>query len=258
MRVAINCDMGEGFGRWDLGPDREIMDFITAANIACGFHAGDPSRMAATVRLAASKGVGVGAHPSYPDLQGFGRRLMDMEPDEVRDFVMYQIGALQAFARACGTRVEHVKAHGALYNRAADDEATAQAVVEAALQLDPDLVIVALSGSRMEQVARALGARVAAEAFADRGYDARGRLVSRRHPGAVIHDPDVVAERVWTMIREGRVKAVTGEWVPVRADTVCVHSDSPGALAILRRLHQSLTARGVELVSIGQVVTHPA
>src|SRR5690606_3495757 len=175
MRVASNCDLGEGFGRWDLGPDAELLELITAANIACGMHAGDPPRMAATVRLAAAKGVGIGAHPSYPDLQGFGRRYMDMAPEDVRDFVTYQVGALQAFARACGARVEHVKAHGALYNRAADDEATARAIVEGALQADPDLVIVVLAGSRLEQVARAMGARVACEAFADRGYDARGR-----------------------------------------------------------------------------------
>ncbi|HLT59239.1 MAG: LamB/YcsF family protein [Limnochordales bacterium] len=253
MRVAINCDLGEGFGRWDLGPDAELLELITAANIACGMHAGDPPRMAATVRLAAAKGVGIGAHPSYPDLQGFGRRYMDMAPEDVRDFVTYQVGALQAFARACGARVEHVKAHGALYNRAADDEATARAIVEGALQADPDLVIVVLAGSRLEQVARAMGARVACEAFADRGYDARGRLVSRREPGAVIHDPDAVAERVWTMLREGRVRTVTGQWVPVRADTICVHGDSPGAVDILRRLRQHLLDQGVQLVSIGQL-----
>jgi len=254
MRVAINCDMGEGFGRWDLGPDEELLDYITAANIACGLHAGDPPRMAAIVRLAKEKGVGIGAHPSYPDLQGFGRRFMDMAPEEIRDFVTYQVGALQAFARALGARVEHVKAHGALYNRAADDEATARAIVEGALRADPDLVIVALSGSRFEEVARAMGARVASEAFGDRGYDARGRLVSRRQPGAIVHDPDAVAERVWTMVSQGRVQAVTGEWVPLKADTICVHGDSPGALEILKRLRRSLMDRGVELVTIGQMV----
>lgn len=254
MRVAINCDLGEGFGRWDLGPDAELMELITAANIACGLHAGDPPRMSATVRLAAEKGVGIGAHPSYPDLQGFGRRYMDMPPEEVRDFVTYQVGALQAFARAHGAKVEHVKAHGALYNRAADDEATARAIVEGALQANPDLVIVVLAGSRFEEVAREMGARVASETFADRGYDARGRLLSRRLPGAIVHDPDVVAERVWTMVSEGRVQAVTGEWVPVKADTICVHGDSPGAVAMLRGLRQSLLDKGVELVTIGQMV----
>lgn len=254
MRVALNCDMGEGFGRWDLGNDEELLDLITAANIACGLHAGDPPRMASLVRLAAAKGVGVGAHPSYPDLQGFGRRYMDMTPAEVRDFVTYQVGALQAFARSAGTRVEHVKAHGALYNRAADDEATARAIVEGALNADPDLVIVVLAGSRFEQVARGMGARVACEAFADRGYDARGRLVSRRDPGAILHDPETVAQRVWTMISEGRVRAVTGEWIPLKADTICVHGDSPGAVDLLKALRASLLARGVDLVPIAQSI----
>ncbi|MBO8142406.1 MAG: LamB/YcsF family protein [Firmicutes bacterium] len=253
MRVAINADLGEGYGRWDLGSDDELMDYITAANIACGVHAGDPSRMSSAVRTALAKGVGIGAHPSYPDRQGFGRRFMDLTPDEVRDWVTYQIGALQAFAAAFGGRVEHVKAHGALYNRAADDEATARAIVEGVLRVDPNLVIVALSGSRFEQVARDMGARVVAEAFADRAYDRHGRLVSRRQPGAVLHDPAAVAERVWTMVSEGRVQAATGEWVPVRADTVCVHGDSPGAAGLLARLRQTLADRGVELVSIGQL-----
>lgn len=253
MRVALNCDLGEGFGRWDLGADEELMNYITAANIACGMHAGDPPRIAATVRLAAAKGVGIGAHPSYPDLQGFGRRFMDMAPDEIRDFVTYQVGALQAFARAAGARVEHVKAHGALYNRAADDEATARAIVEGVLQADPDLVVVVLSGSRFEQVAREMGARVACEVFGDRAYDANGRLVSRRQPGSVIHDPEIVAERVWRMVSEGRVQAITGEWVPVKADTICVHGDSPGAVAMVSRIREVLTARGVQLVTIGQL-----
>jgi len=205
------------------------------------------------VRLAAAKGVGIGAHPSYPDLQGFGRRFMDMAPDEIRDFVTYQVGALQAFARAAGARVEHVKAHGALYNRAADDEATARAIVEGVLQADPDLVVVVLSGSRFEQVAREMGARVACEVFGDRAYDANGRLVSRRQPGSVIHDPEIVAERVWRMVSEGRVQAITGEWVPVKADTICVHGDSPGAVAMVARIREVLLSRGVQLVSIGRL-----
>lgn len=254
MQIAINCDMGEGYGRWDMGSDEQVMPYITAANIACGFHAGDPSRIARTVRLAAAHGVGIGAHPSYPDLQGFGRRAMHMSPDEVRDMVTYQIGALAAFARACGARLEHVKPHGALYNRCAEDETTARAVIEAARQVDPSLVIVVLAGSAFEKAAKNMGYPYAREVFADRGYDAAGRLVPRGLPGAVLTDADVIAERVWLMVREGRVQAVTGEWLHVRADTVCIHGDAAGVIDIARRIHTTLTARGVNLLTLSRLI----
>lgn len=254
MRIAVNCDVGESYGRWELGADEQVMGFITAANIACGFHAGEPSRIGATVRMAVEKGVGIGAHPSYPDLQGFGRRFMDLTPTEVSDMVTYQLGALQAFARAYGGRVEHVKPHGALYNRCADDEATARAVIEGVQRVDPTLVMVVLAGSPFEQIARSMGIPFAREVFADRGYDARGRLISRRAPGALVQNPEEVSERVWTMVSERRVQAVTGEWVAVEADTVCVHGDTPGAVDIVRRLHDTLTERGVTLLTIGQLI----
>lgn len=253
MRIAINCDLGESYGRWELGADEQVMDFITAANIACGFHAGDPTRMAAAVRLASAKGVGIGAHPSYPDLQGFGRRAMEMTPAEVRDMVTYQIGALQAFALAHGTRVEHVKPHGALYNRCADDEETARAVIEGAHGVDATLVMVVLAGSVFEDVARDMGAPYVREVFADRGYDANGRLVPRGTPGSVILDADTIVERAWTVVSQGRIRAVTGEWVSVEADTICVHGDTNGVVDIARRLHEALQERGASLLTIGQL-----
>lgn len=253
MRIAINCDLGESYGRWELGADEQVMDFITAANIACGFHAGDPTRMAAAVRLAVAKGVGIGAHPSYPDLQGFGRRNMDMTPAEVRDVVTYQLGALQAFASAHGGYVEHVKPHGALYNRCADDEDTARAVIEGAHRVDPTLVMVVPAGSVFEEVARDMGAPYVREVFADRGYDARGRLVPRGTPDSVIHDPDLIVERAWTVVSQGRVQAVTGEWVSVEADTICVHGDTIGVVDIARRVHDTLNERGASLLTIGQL-----
>lgn len=254
MRVALNCDLGEGFGRWDLGPDEQLMEHITAANIACGLHAGDPPRMARTVQLAIQHDVGIGAHPSYPDLQGFGRRFMDIDPEELRDYVTYQIGALAAFVTAFGGTMEHVKPHGALFNRAAEDEATAKAVVEGVQRVDRELIIVGLPDSATEAAARRMGAPFAREAFADRGYDSNGRLLPRSVPGAVLDDPDVIAERVWTMVSEGRLQAADGQWLSIAADTVCVHGDSPGAVAILRRLGETLAERGVRLCRTREIV----
>lgn len=254
MRIAVNCDLGEGFGRWDVGPDEQLMKHITAANIACGLHAGDPPRMARTVQMAIQHGVGIGAHPSYPDLQGFGRRFMNIDPDELRDYVTYQIGALGAFVAAFGGKMEHVKPHGALFNRAADDEATAKAVVEGVQRVDPELIIVGLPDSAAEDAARRMGVPFAREVFADRGYDGNGRLLSRSVPGAVLSDPEIIGERVWTMVSEGRVQTADGRWIPVAADTVCVHGDSPGAVDILRHIRETLTQRGVRLCTTGDLI----
>lgn len=249
MRVTINCDIGEGFGRWDLGADDGLMKHITAANIACGLHAGDPPRMAKTVQMAIENNVGIGAHPSYPDRQGFGRRFMDMAQADLRDFIMYQIGALQAFVDAAGGVMEHVKAHGALFNRAADDEATARAIIEGVHRINSELIVVVLSGTVFEEVARDMGARFAREVFADRAYDRRGRLLPRSEKGSVIDDPEEVAARALTMVREGRVKAVTGEWVSVDPDTICVHSDTEGAVEMARHLRETLEQHGVSLLT---------
>lgn len=255
MRVAINCDLGEGFGRWDLTPDERLLQHIDVANIACGFHAGDPPRIAATVQAAVAAGVGIGAHPSYPDRQGFGRRYMDMAPSELRDFVTYQIGALQAFARACGGTVEHVKVHGALYNFASVDERAAKAVVAGSLRADPDIIIMALSGSVLEHVARDKGARVAREAFADRAYDRDGQLVSRKEPGSVLTDVHAIAEQVANIVQQQRVQAISGEWVPLAADTVCIHGDTAGAVDIAQQLRTVLARRDVSFTTLGPLLS---
>lgn len=254
MRVALNCDLGEGFGRWDLGADEQLMRYITAANIACGLHAGDPPRIARTVQMAIQHNVGIGAHPSYPDLQGFGRRFMDIDPDDLRDYVTYQIGALDAFVTAFGGAMEHVKPHGALFNRAAEDEATAKAVVEGVQRVNQKLVIVGLPDSATEDAARRMGAPFAREAFADRGYDGNGRLLPRSVPGAVLTEPKAIAERVWTLVSEGRVQAANGRWLSVAADTVCVHGDSPGAVDIVRHLRETLVERGAQLCTTREII----
>lgn len=254
VRIALNCDLGEGYGRWELTPDEALLPHIDAANIACGVHAGDPTRMRTVTEKAVALGVGIGAHPSYPDRHGFGRRPMTMDPVELRDLITYQIGALQAFARAAGGRVEHVKAHGALYNAAATDPQVAAAVVDGAMRADPQLIVVALAGSVLERTARDKGARVAREAFADRAYDAQGRLLSRSEPGAVLTDVRAIADQVRHIVREGRVRAISGQWVPVAADTVCLHGDTPGAAQLVAQVRELLRQDGIAFGPIGLVV----
>lgn len=247
LRVDINCDLGEGFGRYTLGPDEELLRVVTSANIACGFHAGDPSTMRRTVALARELGVAVGAHPGYPDLVGFGRREMKADFREVEDFIIYQVGALEAMARAEGLKLSHVKAHGALYNQAARDPALAAALARAVAAVDRHLVLVALSGSALLRAGREAGLAVAGEVFADRGYLADGRLSPRGQPGALVTDPARVAERALRMVREGRVTAVTGEDVPVDVDTICVHGDSPGAAGVATALRAALEGAGIRV-----------
>jgi len=244
MRIDLNCDLGEG-----AGSDARIMPLVTSVNVACGFHAGGPEAMRRTVRLARKHGVAVGAHPSYPDRAGLGRRFLAASADEVRDDVTYQIGALWAFCRAEGVRLTHVKAHGALYNAAAGDVDLARALCEAARAIDPALAVVCLAGSPMADVAREMGVPCAQEAFADRAYTSSGTLVPRRKPGAVIDDPERVAERVSLMAREHRVVAVDGSEVPVHATTICVHGDNPGAEQIVAAVRARLAVDGVEVKS---------
>jgi 5-oxoprolinase (ATP-hydrolysing) subunit A len=232
--IDLNCDMGEGYGAWGMGDDERLAPLVSSMNVACGFHASDPATMRRTVRLAKRHGVAVGAHPSYPDRVGFGRRPLAATPDEVRDDVTYQIGALWAFCRAEGVPLRHVKAHGALYGAAAQDEALAAAVCEAARAIDPALAVVGLAGSRMAEVARRLGVRWVGEAFADRAYRSDGALLSRREPGAVIHDQAAVAERVARLAREGRLQAADGSDLWLEAGTLCIHGDTPGALELVR------------------------
>jgi UPF0271 protein len=251
-RIDINCDMGEGFGAYTLGLDADIIPHITSANIACGFHAGDPGGMRATVSLAERHHVGVGAHPGFPDLRGFGRRAMQAAPAEITDDLVYQIGALTAFTQ--GKRLQHVKPHGALYNMAVDREAVARAIGDAILAVDRDLILVVLAGSQWEQVARGMGLRVAREVFADRAFDARGALVPRSVPGAVIHDASSVVERSLRLVVEHRVTAITGEALELHADTICLHGDTPGAVSLAASLRRALELAGVDVVPMAGLV----
>jgi 5-oxoprolinase (ATP-hydrolysing) subunit A len=245
IAIDLNCDMGEGYGRWALGEDERIAPLVSSINIACGFHASDPGTMRRTVQLAKRHGVAVGAHPSFPDRVGFGRRLLAATPEEVRDDVTYQIGALWAFCRAEGVPLRHVKPHGALYNAAAADPALARAVCEAVRAVDPELVVVCLAGSRMAEVARGLGVRWVGEAFADRAYARDGALVSRREPGAVLHDPALVVERVARLAREGRVATADGGELALDARTVCIHGDTPGAADLAAAVRARLDKDGI-------------
>jgi len=247
--VDLNADLGEGFGIWELGDDDAMLEIVTSANVACGFHAGDPVRLASTCQSAAACGVRVGAQVGYHDLAGFGRRYIDVEAAELTADVIYQIGALQALARTAGTTVGYVKPHGALYNTIVKDRDQARAVAEAVHAVDPALPVLGLSGSVFFDEARRLGLRTVAEAFADRAYRPDGQLVSRREKGAVLHDPNQIAERVATMVASGRVTAADGSTIDVEVESVCVHGDSPGAVEIATAVRKRLLADGVELAA---------
>ena len=251
-RIDFNCDMGESFGMYKLGFDEEVIKYITSANIACGFHAGDPQWMRHTVKLAEENGVAVGAHPSFPDLNGFGRREMNATPDEVKNDVTYQVGALQAFTGS--KRLQHVKPHGAMYNMAVDDESLAQAICQAILDVDPEMVIVALAESQWVKVAEDMGLRVAREIFADRALNSDGTLVSRSKPGSVIHDVNEVVERSVRMVTEGKAISIDGQVIDVRADSLCLHGDTPGAVEMARAVRSGLEDAGVEVLPLGQLV----
>lgn len=251
-RIDFNCDMGESFGSYKLGQDEEVIKYITSANVACGFHAGDPQWMHHTVKLAEEHGVAVGAHPSFPDLQGFGRRNMVLTSAEAKDDVMYQIGALKAFTIDHG--LQHVKPHGAMYNMAVDGGDLAKAINEAVLEIDPEMILIVLAGSPWASVAREMGLRVATEAFADRALNPDGTLVSRSKPGSVIHDLDKVVERSLKMVTEGRATAINGEEVEVQADTLCLHGDTPGAVEMARAVRNGLRDAGVEIVRLREMV----
>lgn len=245
--IDLNADLGESFGSWSMGDDAALLAVVTSANIACGFHAGDPTTLLRTCRAAAERGVAIGAHVSYHDLAGFGRRFVDVHPDDLAADVLYQIGALDGIARACGTRVSYVKPHGALYNTIAHDRAQAHAVIEALQALGGELPLVVLAGSPLAGWARQAGLTVIEEAFADRGYTPQGTLVSRREPGAVLHDAQAVADRMLQLVTQGTVPAVDDSTVRVRADSICVHGDSPGAVAMARAVRQRLQAAGVAI-----------
>ncbi|MBI4305475.1 MAG: LamB/YcsF family protein [Chloroflexi bacterium] len=250
--IDFNCDMGESFGAYKLGLDEEVIKHVSSVNIAAGFHAGDPNWMARTVWLAEQQGVAIGAHPSYPDLPGFGRRDMTLTPEEVRNVVTYQIGALAAFP--AGHRLQHVKPHGAMYNKAVGDEAEASAIVEAIRAYDPSLIHVVLAGSKWEQVARKAGARVAREAYSDRAITPQGTLVPRSQPGAVIHDEELVVRRTVKIAVEGRVVAVDGSEIEFDADTICLHGDTPGAVQLALEIRKELAKAGVKVKPMREII----
>ena len=245
--IDLNCDLGESFGAYTIGMDEKVIPFITSANVACGFHAGDPLVMQRTVALCKQSGAAVGAHPGFPDLQGFGRRQMKLTPAEAKACVQYQIGALKAFCDAAGVPLHHVKPHGALYNMAGKDRALADAICAAVKESAPGAVLLALSGSEMVKAAQAIGLPVANEVFADRGYRPDGSLVPRGTPGAMIEDEDEAIARVIRMVTEGKVTANDGTDIAIQADSVCVHGDGPKALAFVEKIGAALQVAGVEL-----------
>ncbi|MDN5717801.1 MAG: LamB/YcsF family protein [Janibacter sp.] len=247
MQIDLNADLGESFGSWTLGDDDAMLEVVTSANVACGFHAGDPSVLRHSCERAAERGVAVGAQVGYRDLAGFGRRFIDMVPAELTDDVLYQIGALEAFAKVAGTRVRYVKPHGALYNAIVHHEAQAAAVVEAVVSYDRTLPVLGLPGSAWLRLAEEAGLTTVGEAFADRAYTPEGTLVSRREAGAVLHDPVEIAERCVRIATKGEVVATDGSVVPAPAGSLCVHGDSPGAVTIAREVRAGLERAGVSL-----------
>lgn len=245
--VDLNADMGESYGAWTMGDDAALLDIVTSANIACGFHAGDWDVMATTMQRAVEKGVGIGAHPGFPDLHGFGRQRMKMPRASLQNLVRYQVGAALAMARAAGGEVRHLKLHGALANMASEDEAMARACYEAALSVAPDIIIMVLAGTAQQRAASALGCPTACEIFADRAYNDDATLVDRSLPGAVIHDPERAGKRMADMVGEGAIITESGKRIPTRIDTICLHGDTPTAVRIAGEVRRSLQDSGVAL-----------
>lgn len=251
ISIDLNCDMGESYGVYKLGYDEEAMPYVTSINVACGFHASDPGNMWQTIRLAKKYGVAIGAHPGFPDLVGFGRRSMAASPEEIKADVIYQIGALWAFCQAEGMKMQHVKVHGALYNQAEKDITVALAVAEAIKAVDPELYMLCLANSEMVKAAKQVGIKYVEEAFADRAYTAQGSLVSRKLAGSVIHDANLSAERVLDMVKHKQVTAIDGAIVPIHAQTICVHGDTPGAVDMIKAIRAKLEQEGVTLRPFG-------
>ena len=251
MRIDLNSDLGESFGPWPMGQDATLMPSISSANVACGFHAGDPGAMRATVAMAKAHGVAVGAHPGFPDLVGFGRREMKATPQEVEDFVVYQVAALVGVAAAQGVRLQHVKAHGALYTMACRDRSLADAIARAVASLDRSLILFGLPNSELLRAGEAAGLRVAAEAFADRAYENDGSLAARSKPGSVIHDTAVVVARAVRMAKSGDVVSLDGSVITLNAQTICLHGDTPGASMLAAQVRKGLEAAGVSVAALG-------
>ncbi|WP_353951909.1 5-oxoprolinase subunit PxpA [Knoellia sp. S7-12] len=249
MQIDLNSDLGESLGTWQLGDDAAMLDLVTSANVACGFHAGDSLTLQQTCAQAVERGVVIGAQVGYRDLVGFGRRFIDMDPAELTADVIYQVGALEMLAKVAGGRVAYVKPHGALYNAIVHHEAQAAAVVRAVLAIDPQLPVMGLPGSAFLRQAEEAGLRTVAEAFADRAYTPEGTLVSRREPGAVLHDADEVARRMVRLVTDGVITAIDGTEIPVRADSICTHGDSPGAVEMAKAVRAALTEAGVTITA---------
>lgn len=252
--VDLNSDVGESYGTYKLGLDEEVLKYVSSVNIACGWHAGDPMVMEKTVALAGTNRLGIGAHPGYPDLLGFGRRNMDISPKEARNYMIYQVGALNAFAQAAGSDLQHIKLHGAFYNKVSADAALAKEVAKAIYDVDKNLIVLALAGSELVKASRELGLKVAEEVFADRAYNPDGSLVSRKLPGAVIHDKNLAIERVKSMVTSGKVTAIDGKEISINADSICVHGDNPEAVAFVKLIRERLEADGILIKPIKEFI----
>lgn len=253
-KVDLNCDMGESFGAYKLGRDEEILDFITSANIACGFHAGDPATIRKTVQLAMEKNVGIGVHPGLQDLVGFGRRNMQISPQEAYDLVVYQIGAIYAFAKSEGGKIQHVKPHGALYNMAAKSAPLSEAIAEAIYKVDPELILFGLAGGELVKAGKKIGLRTANEVFADRTYQQDGSLTPRTDSQALITNHEAAVNQVIQMVKEGKVTSLQGINVPIQADTICIHGDGANALDFARYISDSLKDAGIEIAKIKEIL----
>ncbi len=253
-KVDLNSDLGESFGNYKLGLDGDVLKYISSANIACGWHAGDPMVMDKTVSLALEANVAIGAHPGYPDLLGFGRREMKVTNEEAKNYVKYQIGALWAFAQGRGMKLQHVKPHGGLYNMAAVDAELAKAIAEGVYEVDKNLILMGLANSELIKAGRNAGLKVANEVFADRAYNSDGTLVSRKKEGAMIHDRDLAISRVVHMVKEGKVCAITGEDIDIRADSICVHGDNPQAVEFVNSIKKALEEERVKIAPIGEFI----
>lgn len=253
-RVDLNSDLGESFGNYKLGMDADIIPLVSSANVACGYHASDPLVMNKTIAMAREAGIHVGAHPGFPDLMGFGRRNMVVSPDEAKAYTLYQLGALDAFCKVHGVKMQHVKPHGAMYNMAGKDYTLSKAICEAIYEYDKELIVMALSGGELVHAAEDMGLKVAREVFADRAYEEDGSLVNRRKEGAMITDENVAIERVVRMIKEQKVTAITGKDIPIKADSICVHGDGVKALAFVKKIRETLTAEGIEIVPLAEIL----
>jgi UPF0271 protein len=249
--VDLNCDMGESFGPYRMGKDEEILHYVTSANIACGYHAGDPATMRKTVQMAIEKNVGIGAHPGLPDLVGFGRREINISPQEAYDLVIYQMGALSGFVKSEGGKIQHVKPHGALFNMAAKSAPLSEAIAEAVYKVDPECILFGLAGSELVKAGKKIGLRTASEVFSDRTYQKDGSLTSRREENALIKNHKIAVNQVIRMVKEGKVKSVQGEDVVIQADTICIHGDGLHALEFAQYISNALREAGITIAKIG-------